>query len=325
VAEVEDSIVKRIKFRLHKYLAHRKQQVFVRRGWYDLSARSEERAIFIGGCGRSGTTLLRELLTRHPSIACGPETSMFGLPFNVDNIVQAWILDHDEVQRGVDSASNLIDFAGWFYEKYLLRVEKKPRWADKTPNNVRVTGKLLTWYPQSRFIHMIRDGRDVVCSLRHHPKERTVNGQIVKINRTNPISQCAARWLNDTAAGIPFRNHPRYLEVRYEDLVDETEFELRRICNFIEEPFLSEMMNSGSSSQAMWRKSQLANNHNADRPVSRTSIGRWQRDLSLEERKIFVDIAGELLIALGYAPDHSWSTAPLVDNAQPTHHLVSIK
>ena len=47
-------------------------------------------------------------------------------------------------------------------------------------------------------------------------------------------------------------------------------------------------------------------NENAVKPIFSKSIGRWVRDLSLDERKIFCDIAGELLIALGYVSDHGW-------------------
>jgi hypothetical protein len=296
----------------------RREQRLIRAGWYDVAARSSVPAIFVGGCGRSGTTLLREMLARHPDIACGPETSMFGLPFELDNLVDSWAADRAELEREVARAANLLEFADWFYREKLLRVEGKPRWADKTPNNIRVIGKLLTWYPEGRFIHIIRDGRDVACSLRHHPRQRFVNGQLAPVRRDNPISLCATRWVQDTCGGLPYRDHPRYHEVRYENLVRDPEAELRRICSFLDEPYVPEMLTGANAARAGSRESRLANNENADGPITPKMIGRWRTDLRPEERSVFLGIAGELLIALGYVTDHAWAeTDPDLVAADP--------
>jgi protein-tyrosine sulfotransferase len=283
-----------------------------KRGWYDRSARSDAAAVFIGGCGRSGTTLFKQILNRHSRLACGPETSMFGLPFNPENIGPYWDLDVEAVRERAERCRTLVEFAEGFYAEF-LRVEGKARWADKTPNNVRARPRLLTWFPRGRFIHVIRDGRDVACSLRHHPRERVERGRIVPVQRNNPIPRCAERWLADTSAGLAFRGHPRCLEVRYEDLVGNAEAVLRRVCEFIGEPFESAMLEPAGSGRV--RTGQTLNNRNADERISASSIGRWRRDLTIEERAQFRDVAGELLLALGYAPDHAWMSEPLEQRA----------
>jgi len=301
--------ISRLRFRLKKRRQLQREQALARRGWYDPAARSDHPAIFIGGCGRSGTTLLRELLDRHPRLACGPETSIFGLPFQVDNQANAWSLQAEDLQQLADSSENIVAYADAFFQKYLLQPTGKPRWADKTPNNVRVLAKLLTWYPQGRFIHVIRDGRDVVCSLRHHPRERIVDGQRVPVETNNPISKWAMRWLKDTSAGLAFRGHPRYFEVRYEDLVQNTEQTLREVCDFIGEPYDPVMLQMPGKDQVDMASGRLMNNANAVQAISTKSIGRWKRDLSRKERDAVVDVAGELLIVAGYVENNAWTVA----------------
>lgn len=290
--------------RLRRSRRRREQRRLRRRGWYDPQARSHDEAIFIGGCGRSGTSLFRELLIRHPRIACGPETSMFGLPFDVGNIAPAWQLDEGELRRLAGDCANLVAFSERFYRRFLLEPLGKERWADKTPNNVRAIARLLTWYPRSRFIHVIRDGRDVVCSLRHHPRERIIGGRVVPVDRTQPIAKCATRWLNDTAQGLAYRGHPRYLEVRYEELVSDPRKTLLRACEFLGEDFDPRMLDLADSGVS--RIGRLLNNANAAELVTATSVGRWARDLSPAERRDVANIAGELLEVLGYTEPEGW-------------------
>jgi hypothetical protein len=261
--------------------------------------------IFMGGCGRSGTTLLRETLNRHPKIFCGPETSMFGLPFWPQNIAKMWNVDEKKIKRDAGQSKNLIQYAEEFYS-YHSAAMRKSRAADKTPNNVRVIGKLLTWFPKGIFIHVIRDGRDVACSLRHHPKEILVNGQIVANHISRPITECATRWLTDTSNGLAYRNHPRYYELRYEDLVTKPEITLRLLCDFIGEEFCSQMLDPQAAITDSMDAGRLVNNQNSKDKISTQSIGRWQEDLCYQERHDFMDVAGELLLSLDYVKDHAW-------------------
>ncbi|MDF1809959.1 MAG: sulfotransferase [Phycisphaerales bacterium] len=293
--------------RISKRARDKQDQSLKDQGWYNPSARSEMDAVFIGGCGRSGTTLFKELLNRHSRCACGPETSLYGLPFNVDNIAAPWDINRNHLESMVDQSSNLIEFADRFANEFLHN-EGKKRWVEKTPNNVRAVDRLLTWYPNARFIHVIRDGRDVVCSLRKHPRERVVNGKIIPVESNNPVERSATRWLNDTSMGLAFQNHPRCLEVRYEDFVVDPNSEMAKVCEFIGEDFEHGMLNPDPESSVNTQRSgQNMNNAGAARPITPKSIGRWKTDLKQSERGAFIDIAGELLIALGYVSDHSWT------------------
>lgn len=261
-------------------------------------------AVFIGGCGRSGTTLFREVLNRHPRLACGPETSLFGLPFSVGNIGGPWGLDAEHLEGLQRNSGHVVGFVERFAREF-LDSESKQRWVEKTPNNVRAIGPILTWFPNARFIHIIRDGRDVVCSLRHHPKEHLIHGRVVPSGRVNPIEKTAARWRDDTADGLAYTTHPRVLEVRYEAMVSDPASAFAEVCGFIGERFYPEMLLPGVSAVSS-RPGQNTNNANAVSAISTRSVGRWRSDLPAHERRTFVDLAGELLVALGYAADHSW-------------------
>lgn len=278
-----------------------------RSGWYDLSARSTMDSVFIGGCGRSGSTLFKEMLNRHTQCACGPETSLFGLPFDIHNIAPFWGIEPNTLKSMTNQSGNLIEFADRFAQDF-IHSENKTRWVEKTPNNARAISRLLTCFPRGRFIHLVRDGRDVVCSLRHFPREIIRNGRTIPIHVTNPIERTSQDWKDHVAMCRAFHGHPRFLEVRYESLVQDPETELRRVCAFIDVSFEPGMLKC--STDPRHRPGQFLNNASAAQVVSKDSIGRWQRELSMRERRIFVNIAGELLIALGYVANHDWVSLP---------------
>lgn len=130
-------------------------------------------AIFLIGCQRSGTSLLRRIVDSHPAIACPPETS-FILP-----LVQ--VLHDQRSRRGFDAmgyteasvGEALAAFISSFYERYAA-VQGKARWADKTPHYVDCLDDLWTLFgPAARFVVIVRHGLDVAYSLadprRHYP------------------------------------------------------------------------------------------------------------------------------------------------------------
>jgi len=296
---------KRLLRRVRRYKATRYQRALHDRGWYDLSARSDYPAIFIGGCGRSGTTLLRELLNRHSRIFCGPETSFFGLPFGTRNIANMWGIAVNDLDSEVAKHENLVSFVEWFFDKQMTQAGKL-RWADKTPNNVRAVSTILTQFPNARFVHLIRDGRDVACSLRNHPREKIINGKVIANRVNRPISQCAARWLHDTSAGLVYREHPRYIELNYEKLVEDPESSLKKLCDFIGEEFEPRMLDAGRPGGDEYSAGRFVNNPNSGDRIQRGSIGRWKNDLDTKERVEFDNIAGELLYMLHYIDDRKW-------------------
>ena len=220
------------------------------RRWRNRPYVSRLDAIVLGGCGRSGTTLLRVMLDSHPRICCGPEVALYlPRPVTRGRIRQlAWLFD-----LGVDEITamrRVSDSQAQFIEAFALRyceARGKARFAEKTPRNVLVLEYLLSRFPRATFIHVIRDGRDVVCSLRTHPRYQLVDGVPSPLHTWNPIAQCADRWVSDTSAGLAYRDHPRVAEVRYEDLVLRPEETLRPLLDRLGEPWDDHTLDTSGS------------------------------------------------------------------------------
>jgi protein-tyrosine sulfotransferase len=273
--------------------------------WYAADDVCADDAVFIGGCGRSGTTLVREVLSRHPAIACGPESHILSGFVHPRRLAEAWRLPHASVMEMVAQSRSVVRFAEAFFRSYAQR-QGKARWADKSPGNVRYLPRILSRFPKARFIHVVRDGRDVACSLRNHPRQKIVDGVVVPQDTSLPIDACAKRWLTDTSAGLAFKDHPRCYELRYEAFTADPARECRRLCTFLGEEFHPAMLECSADPARDREPGRWLNNENAREAVAASRAGRWRRDLSLDERRVVSRLAGELLVSLGYAKDQGW-------------------
>lgn len=258
---------------------------------------------FIVGCGRSGTSLLRGLLNRHPEVAI-PLESLFIvdylraarrtstadlLPMLVREVeLREWGLaptleDLGEVQT-------IGEAIGRLHELY-AQSRGKRRWGQKTPRFVRHLELLLEHFPDARFIHMVRDPRAVSSSLIRSD-----------VHRSNAL-YAARRWRMDVKAGLRFENeHPfRVLRVSYEELVSDELEALDRICEFLE-----------LESEGQWRTSAPGSEEYSafydrihaklDQQTTDEYVDRWKQDLSRREMEVVESVVGELLGQVGYEP-----------------------
>jgi hypothetical protein len=251
-----------------------------------------ERPTLIGGSGSSGSTLLAVILDRHPQITCGPEMSLFNkrVLYGDYELVRArfrtWLrrgvstdgysalprvlrmrqrdgLSEDLLCEMVDASRDLREFV-IHLQRHCTERRGKRYFAEKTPSNVYCFGEFARLFPGCRLIHVIRDGRDVVCSLR---------------KRGLSLFEGASMWLYNVAAGMASRHLPQYLEVRYEDLVTDPRQVVPGICEHIGVEYSDRMLEGredhaeGAVRVKSWESSP------ADR-ISTRSVGRYVRDLS---------------------------------------------
>ena len=262
--------------------------------------------IFIGGAGRSGTTLLRVILDSHPNIACGPEIKV------VPRLAQLWYQFQTAFYPTLESYyltrpeinALFANIIVTLMEKYRRR-QGKARVAEKSPNNVFYFQHLHDLLPNSPLIHLIRDGRDVVCSLLTMNWANAVTGK--PLDYTLDARKAAEYWARAIRAGrAMLENKPRrscYLEVRYEDLVTSPEPTLRELFAFIDEPWDPVVLRYYEQDR------DLAGESSADQvsqPLHTRAVGRWRKDLSAKDKAAVKAAAGDLLVELGYAGSTDW-------------------
>jgi hypothetical protein len=267
------------------------------RRWRMAAYRSKEQHIVMGGAPRSGTTLLRKVFDRHPQVCSGAETKLFvPAAYNLEWLAQSYDIDLPELRTLRAEAPSQAAFIDAFAGRVQAAAGKE-RWAEKTPQNIRSLDWAMERFPRAVIIHIIRDGRDVICSMRQHPDWRWVDGRWQKVLVPRELAWYAQRWLDDVAAGTAWRGDQRYVELRYEDLVADPRAVLTAVCDGI-----------GVAADPAWLdevSDRPGGDAQAERPdyegaVSGASVGRWRVDLNARERAEVGRLLGPRLAELGY-------------------------
>ncbi|MBU4260897.1 MAG: sulfotransferase [Proteobacteria bacterium] len=281
-------------------------------------------APFIVGVGRSGTTLLRLMLDAHPQLAIPSETHFLaGIlehpPEGVGEFIAMLTAAHtwgdfhlDAMALAADMAAHgpfvLAEAVRVFYLAYAARFGKS-RWGDKSPPYVQYIAALHSLLPEARFIHMIRDGRDVALSFRDKwfgPAGQGMEASVVfwRDRIINARLQAAS-----LPAGV-------YFEVRFEDLLAEPEAVLRRVCQFLDLPWSEAMLDyhrnadlrlgemgdrtDGEGNVLIPREQRLSIHKHTMRPPDPSQAGKWRAAFTPAEIDVFHLHAGDLLAELGY-------------------------
>jgi hypothetical protein len=252
------------------------------------------RPIFIVGCQRSGTTLLRLMLDSHPNISCGPETRF--LQDFAKLTSESW----DRLSLYGFPKSYWLDKSAEFFDSFQTEYAKsrgKTRWADKTPRYALSLGYIDELFPTCQIVHVIRDGRDVVASHR----DRWGYWSAVKAVEKWPRYIRAARRVGERIPG------DRYTELRYEDLVLDTEATLRTLLGFLGEPWddavlhHDEVDHDVAGRYAQFSGERRRNEGTGETAVYRSRVGAHRREIDPVLRALIAVRAGSTLRSLGYA------------------------
>lgn len=258
--------------------------------------------IFIGGVQRSGTTLMRVLLDAHPRICCGPELMV--LPVVAEHYKFLAGRNRKVMESYGNTVSDVQRSTRLFVEDLVAnfrRTQGKPRWAEKTPQNMLYMVTLGEIFPDAKFITMVRDGRDVACSLLTMDWTDQATGQ--KLDYVDTMAGAARYWRDGVLRARNLATHPslagRVLEVRYEALVTDPAATMRRVLAFLGEQWDDAVLSHHTKD----RRSEPVEPSTAQigEPVNRAALHRWQRDMTEEDKAAFKAEAGALLTELGYA------------------------
>jgi hypothetical protein len=272
--------------------------------------------LLILGVRRSGTTLLRVMLDRHSQLAV-PDESYF-IPQLADRHVRRvdaaafvddlrridtlaeWEVPLDEVRARLHDGMPIGVAVGTVYAVYAEQ-RGKPRWGDKTPMYMQNLRLLERLFPDALFVHLIRDGRNAATSFLSMPRG------IVTENWMHPRDPAgfACQWQTEVKAARRLGRRvgrDRYLEVRYEELVEDVEDVLQSICRFARLPYEAGMADYAGTVDVSGKPHQSS----LTRPPT-AGLRDWHMQMSPEQVGAFDRVAGDLLGELGYetheAPD----------------------
>ena len=260
--------------------------------------------IVIGGCPRSGTTLARALIGIHPEIASPKKEYNILMWTRQKNVLQnVFDFTNAEIQELTNSYEDHIMFSEQVLRLFINK-EGKSQIALKHPFQILIIDELFKYFPKMKFVHVIRDGRDASCSLRTHPKRKMVNGEIVPNFVKNPFDWCIRRWISCINKGKKWRNSNNYIEIKYEDLVNNTIPTMQNVFSFLDLEMIPE--DKLLSFYKTEKDDKHLQNIEVGMPIYKKTIGRWHNDMSPNEKDLFKRKAGNLLIELGYEKDKSW-------------------
>lgn len=269
---------------------------------------------FFVGRGRSGTTLVRAIFDSHSQLAIPNESYFLAYMARHRNRYEtstgllveqyledlfrrpgflSWNLDLEAVANQVRTSEpkQLADAIRATYQFYATS-KGKPRYADKTPIYVMEIVALADLFPEARFVHVLRDGRDSALSYKDVPWG------------PKSIEESALLWRRAVVrAGEAARLLPpdRYMELRYEDLVSKPEPTVRETCRFLDLTFENHMLRyyerAGDLTTQMRHPLTRSGLH---KPIS-PGLRDWRTQMTQKEIVRFESIAGRALTDFGYA------------------------
>ncbi len=271
-----------------------------------LGAGVRPRPVFVGGCPRSGTTLLGAMLGVGPTRITVPE-AMFkfrllaaakdGRMTAADAVAtlqgaprfDLWrvpVPRVDELAPDLEIRALLSGLARDFGRR-----TGKPDadvWIDHTPGNIRFAGSLARLFPDAKFINIVRDGRGVAAS---------VLGLDWGPNR---IEEAATWWGTHVALGLAAERllGPQLMRtVRFEDLLADPEHTLRELCSFLGTPYDEEMITRRDYKVASYT---VTDHVLVSGPPDSSRSEAWRSKLTAGQIEEFEYRTGELAQYLGY-------------------------
>jgi hypothetical protein len=282
--------------------------------------------IFIIGAQRSGTTLLRMILNTHSQIAFPGEGTFF-MP----------LLKKRYLKKVISGAAlkNLINYLaldpqlqswGYNYSDYFSRLSRrggitvrelmadmhslysegkgKIIWGDKSPSFFRKIDILFSLFPDARFIHIVRDGRDIFHSWRKLDPSKD-NAPIVAIDWSYKLFKVERS----------FRKIPpqQAMTIRYEDLLDDPEGTTKSICNFLKVEYQTTMLEFHRTSH------DYVGTHHSKlifTPIDKNNKYKWKKNLPSRE------IEGFTVLARHHLHKYHYETNSKLKKASTVFHII---
>lgn len=289
-----------------------------------------DRPLFIIGSPRSGTSLLRLIMTSHSQILVPPECGFiiwlhtkYGNWHRADNKdgskltsflydlfeskkFDTWMLDKKIIEHQIVASQpeSYAELCAIVYDAFGMSIRKDfAIWGDKNNFHLNHLDALLSLYKKARFLHIVRDGRDVACSYREVMSSKSRSPYAPKLE-TN-ITNIALEWSNNVMKVDSFMTlmpQEAGMTIRYEDLVLNSQSIITTICEWLGIQFEADMLNFYQQNKSKklepeltmdWKKRTLL-------PISDETVGRYTSSLTNEEQDEFLAAAARSLHRFSY-------------------------
>ncbi len=288
---------------------------------------------FIVGAGRSGTTLLQQVLSRHSRMIVTPETHYLNRIRLYDDRTDGGFQLFWEELRGWQRFQDLSVAS----EKVLARVDRigernfravflamleeygdkhgKAHVGEKTPGHVRHLPKILNWFPNTRIIALRRDPRAVIASHLRSPwvtdqmNARQLTAPLLARLRQFHLVDRARLWADAYGTRLKCAHaDTRFFHLTYEALVTETEVTIRDVCSHLEEPFEASLLDPASDPGAVttkgpkgWEDWVSGHEAKARSAVTASNLERWTEQLSEQDIALIEAVCGNEMEEFGYS------------------------
>jgi hypothetical protein len=268
---------------------------------------------FVVGCGRSGTTLVRAMLDAHRDVAVpfesyfpvwfarrrstyerpdGFDVSRFVDDLNAHESFHRWELDANEFRTGM-MQSDPQTYPDAVRAAFALYASSrgKSRYADKTPVFVSYIPLLADLFAEAVFVHLVRDGRDVVLS-------RTEASW-----GTRSLEHETLLWRGQVEKGRADGSKlgpSRYREIHYEHLLDDPEDVARRLCEFAGLEFDPAMLRYHERAASVLRDQPYPEEHRNLLLPPTKGLRDWRTEMDADQIALFDCLAGRTLERFGY-------------------------
>lgn len=268
--------------------------------------------LFVVSAPRSGSTLLRLILDAHPNLAVPPPGWLFDLVFPYLYSYGSLDIDANFLELAEDilatptvkkwplktTAAELVaatgerSFGGLYAALHLAyaKLSNKRRWGEKTPRNAFWIDEIHALYPDARFIHIVRDGRDMAIDISD------------SVLLPYSVYSGANLWqryvlaIRDSMSRIP---ESSFLEIRYEDLCADPEKTIHNLCGFLGEDFAPAMLSPNRTKSAeMWSSHPL--HAKTSEPISTKYCEMYKTRLPIIDVQALEALISDSLKLFGY-------------------------
>jgi len=297
---------------------------------------------FIFGHARSGTTLLTRLVRLHPEVYCNYQAHFFTRRPLLKSLVntpeaEEWLgRKSNRWNRGRDLSPVVLRVVADFIMERDAAREDKRIVGDKSPLSTihgQAVRELHSIYPDAKLIYIVRDGRDVLISERFRnfvEESRFLTAgdrRTMEELRADPdafakrarslfspsfIQRVAGGWATDVLEVDTegWRLFPdSFLTLRYEDLLQAPFEEISKVWRFLETTDISNSLEDdvrsemNSNPDEEW---QSRRNEDIASFLSKGTMGNWRSLFTDEDKVLFRQVAGDMLVKWGYEKDNSW-------------------